>query len=96
MRVFSVTEARQKLAEVLDLAKTEDVIIHRRGGEKFLLSLQRERRSPFDVASVTDHDITTDEIVEVIREMRERPWLDAPQDKRPTSVKKKQAGRKAK
>jgi prevent-host-death family protein len=37
MRVYTFSEARQKLAEVLDLATKEDVMIKRRGGETFVL-----------------------------------------------------------
>ena len=35
MKVYTYSEARQKLATVLDIAKTEEVIIQRRGGESF-------------------------------------------------------------
>ncbi len=76
MRVYSVTEARQKLAEVLDAAKTEDVLIRRRGGESFVLSLQRRSGSPFDVQGISGLGISIDEIVDVVREGRKQPWLD--------------------
>ena len=91
MRAYSVTEARQKLAEVLDAAKIEDVIIRRRGGETFLLSLQRRSGSPFDVPGISGLDISADEIVEVIREMHERPWLDVPQAGKPKKKKQTKA-----
>ena len=35
MRVFTYTEARQKLAEVLDIALTEEVMIKRQKGLLF-------------------------------------------------------------
>ena len=95
MRVYSVTEARQKLAEVLDAAKTEDVIIRRRGGESFVLSLQRRSGSPFDVPGISGLDISADEIVEVIREGREQPWLDLSRYDKP-KPKKKQSKAKSK
>lgn len=35
MKVYTYSEARQKLSTVLDMAKSEEVIIKRRGGELF-------------------------------------------------------------
>jgi prevent-host-death family protein len=34
MKVYTYSEARQKFSTVLDIAKSEDVIIKRRGGER--------------------------------------------------------------
>ena len=70
MRVYSFSDARQKLAELLDLAKREDVIIRRRGGDEFIVSRKREESSPFDVPGVDCPGVTTDDIVEAVRASR--------------------------
>lgn len=74
MRVYSFSEARQKLAEVLDLARTEDVIIERRGGKSFVLSLKRPSKSPLDIPAVNRETVTTRDIVVAVRESRSQPW----------------------
>lgn len=35
MKVFTYSEARQKLSTVLDLARSEEVVIKRRGGSVY-------------------------------------------------------------
>jgi len=35
MKVYTYSEARQRFSEVLNIARTEEVIIKRRGGETF-------------------------------------------------------------
>ena len=70
MRTYSFTEARQKLAEVLDRARTEDVIIRRRGGEVFVLRLKKTTASPLDLPVVEGEAATTADIVEAVRESR--------------------------
>jgi len=35
MKVYTYSEARQRLADVLNIARTEEVVIKRRGGETF-------------------------------------------------------------
>ncbi len=47
MLVFTYSEARKKLAEVLDLAKENEVLIKRRNGEIFSLSEVRRGSSPW-------------------------------------------------
>lgn len=74
MRIYSFSEARQKLAEVLDIARTEDVLIRRRSGETFVLSFRRSQRSPFDVSGIDPGRVTTKDIVEAVRESRAQRW----------------------
>ena len=74
MRVYSFSEARQKLAEVLDLARSEDVIIERRNGESFVLSLRKPSKSPLDIPAVDRQKVTTKDIVEAVRYSRSQPW----------------------
>ncbi len=76
MRVYTFSEARQKLGEVLDLAKTEDVVIKRRSGESFVLSYRRPGKSPFDVPGIDPGKVTTEDIVEAVHYLRAQPWRD--------------------
>lgn len=72
MKVYTYSEARQKLAALLDLAAREgEVRIRRRDGSEFLLRPVQSMRSPLAVAGVP-LDITADEIVAAVREGRER------------------------
>jgi antitoxin Phd len=73
MKVYTYSEAREKLAAVLEESKTEEVIIKRRKGDSYAIvpRLQHRRRSPFDVRGL-DTGISKDEIQDAIRESRER------------------------
>lgn len=67
----SYSEARQRLAEVLNIAKHEEVVIKRRGGETFSIVFRKDRKSPFDVPGI-DTKSTTNDILSAVRESRER------------------------
>lgn len=72
MQVYSYSEARQKLATVLKQAEsTGKVIIRRKDGRTFALIPEKVADSPLDVPSIKAK-ITTEEIVDIIREGRER------------------------
>ena len=72
MRVYTYSEARQKLASLLDAAQREGaVLIRRRDGRSFLLQPEPSVASPMDVGTV-DLGVTTDEIVALVREGRMR------------------------
>jgi antitoxin Phd len=72
MQVFSYSEARQKLAAVLKQAEsTGKVIIRRKDGRTFALVPEKIASSPLDVPTIKAK-VTTDEIVDIIREGRER------------------------
>ena len=72
MQVFSYSEARQKLATVLKQAEsTGKVIIRRKDGRTFALVPEKIASSPLDVPMI-NAKVTTDEIVDIIREGRER------------------------
>jgi antitoxin (DNA-binding transcriptional repressor) of toxin-antitoxin stability system len=93
MKTYSFSEARQKLSEVLDQARDEDGIITRRGGEVFVVRRRQLPRSPLDIPVVkTSQAITTADIVEAVRESRERSlWFEEPAS--PARVKKRAAKR---
>ena len=72
MQVFTYSEARQKLAMILDQAEnTGKVLIRRKDGRTFALVPEKVVSSPLDVPSIKA-DITTQELVDIIREGRER------------------------
>ena len=72
MTVYTYSEARQRLAALLEqAAKGADVRIRRKDGRVFLIKSTTPAESPLDVAGVT-LDVTTDEIVAYVREGRER------------------------
>jgi len=72
MRVYSFTEARQNFASILDEAKNQGVVcIKKRNGEAFYIKPAKSRKSPLDVKGV-NLGITSSEIVDAIRESRER------------------------
>ncbi len=72
MQVYTYSEARQKLAFVLEQAEnTGKVLIKRKDGRTFALVPERNAASPLDVPSIKAK-ITTQEIVDIIREGRER------------------------
>jgi hypothetical protein len=72
MQVYSYSEARQKLAAVLEQAEsTGKVLIRRKDGRTFALIPEQTASSPLDVPTVRA-SITTKEIVDIIRKGRER------------------------
>jgi hypothetical protein len=72
MQVYTYSEARQKLAIVLEQAEnTGKVLIKRKDGRTFALVPEKIAHSPLNVPSI-QANITTKEIVNIIREGRER------------------------
>ena len=71
MKVYTYSEARQRFAEVLNIARKEKVIIKRRGGETFTIVFKKTPQSPFDIAGVKTK-ATTKYILEAIKDSRKR------------------------
>jgi prevent-host-death family protein len=69
MKVYTYSQARQNLAEVLNQSKDEQVIIRRRGGESFAIVPKPREGSPFDVPGVKTKADTAD-ILDAVRESR--------------------------
>ena len=70
MNVYTYSEARQKLASLLEQAEKEgEVRIKRKDGKVFMLKPQPLSDSPLDVEGI-NIDITTSEILDFIREGR--------------------------
>jgi hypothetical protein len=75
MKVYNYSEARQNFAAILNTSLKEDVIISRKDGSKFriipLFTKEENKKSPFDIAGLKTK-IKTNEIINTIRDMRER------------------------
>lgn len=69
MKVFTYSQARQKLSTVLDAAKKERVVITRRGGDRFCLVREVSEDSPFDIPRIKTK-ATTNDILGAIKESR--------------------------
>jgi antitoxin Phd len=70
MVVYTYSEARQKLASLLDQVLQEgEVRIKRRDGQIFVVKLEAEQGSPFDVPGI-DLEISATEIIQFIEESR--------------------------
>ncbi len=72
MKVYTYSEARQRLARVLDEAKAGiEIRIKRRDGSEFALRPVESTRSPLDVPGV-DAGLSAEDILAAVRESRER------------------------
>ena len=72
MRIYTYSEARQNFASVLEMAQRDGAVrIRRKDGRSFLLRPESSETSPLDVEGV-DLGVTGADIVEMIREARER------------------------
>ncbi|MDR3341546.1 MAG: cysteine desulfurase [Treponema sp.] len=69
MKIYN--EARQNFSTVLNTALKEEVIITRKDGNRFqLVPINKKvKKSPLDIEGI-DTDITTQEIIDVLRECR--------------------------
>ena len=69
---YTFSQARQNFASVLTRAQTEgEVLIQRKDGSSFVIKPYNIGKSPFDVKGV-NLKISTEEILDIIRESRER------------------------
>ena len=71
MKVYTYSQARQNLSEVLNRSKSEKVLIRRRGGEVFAVVPEPRKGSPFDIPSIKTKATTAD-ILAAVREVRSR------------------------
>ncbi len=77
MKTYTYSEARQRLASILDEAsRSGEVRIRRRDGRVFTLKpvKKKQNKSPFDDVKGLNLDISVDEIVSIVREGRERDY----------------------
>ena len=72
MKIYTYSRAREKLADILEESKKQEVVIRRRKGDLYsIVPKSPTRRSPFDVSGLRKK-ISRKEILEAIRESRER------------------------
>jgi prevent-host-death family protein len=71
MKVYTYSEARQRLSDVLNIARNEEVVIKRRGGETFSIVFRKNVKSPFDVKGI-DTKASTKDILDAVKESRSR------------------------
>jgi antitoxin Phd len=72
MTTYTYSKARQNFSDVLDQAsKKGEIYIKRKDGSLFVLKPFAKTDSPLDVSSV-DINISKNEIIELLREIRER------------------------
>jgi len=71
MKIYTYSEARQRFSDVLNIARTDEVVIKRRGGETFSIILRKSTKSPFDVPGIKTK-ATTRDILDAVRSSRER------------------------
>ena len=73
MRTYNYSEVQQNLATVLNTAFTQDVIVREKNGRRFKIIHIKENinQSPFEVVGINT-DITTDEIVTILKQSRSR------------------------
>jgi prevent-host-death family protein len=69
MKVYTYSQARQNLADVLNQSKDEEVIIRRRGGDSFAIVPKLRQGSPFNVPGIKTKATTTD-ILTAVKESR--------------------------
>lgn len=72
MNTYTYSQARQKLAMLLEKAKKGGkVLIARKDGSVFELKALSENKSPLDVKSI-NFNMERDEIIEILKEVRNR------------------------
>ena len=70
MNTYTFTEARQKLASLLEqAARNGEVRIKRRDGQVFVIRPQKRQGSPLDIDGI-ELNLSRDEILESIAESR--------------------------
>lgn len=69
MKVYTYSQARQNLAEVLNRAKAEEVVIRRRGGDTFTVVPALRRGSPFNVPGIQTR-VCTEDILAAVKDSR--------------------------
>jgi len=76
MKVYNYSQARQNFATVLNTALKEDVVIARKDGSRFkLISMYEKKKkgkSPLENIKGIKANVTMDDIINAIRESRER------------------------
>ena len=77
MRTFNYLEAQQNLSAVLNTALKQDVIVSKGNGQRFKIIPIKENtnHSPFEISGINT-DITTEEVVETLKQSRARQRIN--------------------
>ena len=74
MLIFDISDFSQNLAKALDAALTDEVIVNNKDGRSYKIlpipDTDKKGKSPLEDIPYITADITTKEIVELIRESR--------------------------
>jgi len=74
MKEYSFTEERQHFSSILDEAEREGIVcVRKKDGESFYIKTATSKKSPFDIKGI-DLSITASDVVDAIREGREREY----------------------
>ncbi len=71
MKVYTCSEASRRLADVLNFARTEEVVIKGKGEEAFSIIFRRNIKSPFDIQGIKTK-ATTKDILDAVKDSRKR------------------------
>lgn len=71
MKVYTYSEARQKLSKLLEDARNEKVIIKKRSGEVYSITYKKPTVSPFDIKGIKTKPKTKD-ILGAVEESRSK------------------------
>lgn len=71
MKVYTYSEARQKLSKLLEAARNEEVIIRKRSGEVYSIIYRKPTVSPFDVKGLKTK-VKTEDILDAVEESRSK------------------------
>ena len=74
MLIFDISEFANNSKKVLDAALTDQVILKNTNGKSYklvpIMEIQNTKKSPFENVPQIKLNITTEEIVEILRECR--------------------------
>ena len=72
MKIFTYSQARANLSDILERSKNEEIVIRRRKGDLFsIVPRNPKKKSPFDVRGIKSN-VTLKEIISALRESRQR------------------------
>ena len=72
MKTYDYSEAQQNFSSILNLALTQDIIIKEKNGRRFRITPVKDvvNKSPFEYISGINTDMTTEEIIEFMKQSR--------------------------
>lgn len=71
MKVYSYSEARQNLSDLLDEAQSGEVLIKRKDGTVFSVKSKRAKESPIDIKGL-ESKVSEADILDAVKDSRAR------------------------